>query len=81
MFNGSIGNGDVRLRNRSVAKDWKRLRGEELRNLYFSPNVILVIKSRRGKWIGHVARVEEKKFAYRILVEKTKGKNTFNTRA
>jgi len=44
MFNGSIGNGDARLRYRSVTEDWKRLHDEELPNLYFSPNVIRVIK-------------------------------------
>jgi hypothetical protein len=41
---------------------------EELHNLYSSPNIIRMKKSRRTKWAGHVARVGEKMNAYRILV-------------
>ena len=56
--------------------DWKRLLDDELRDLYFSPNFIRVIKSRRAKRVGHVARVEERRFAYRVLVGKPEGKPT-----
>jgi hypothetical protein len=45
---------------------------EELHNLYFSPN--RMIKSRRMRWAGHVARMGETRNAYRILVEKHEGK-------
>jgi hypothetical protein len=41
---------------------------------YFSPSVIRIIKSRRMRWTGHVARMGEKRNAYRILVEKPQGK-------
>jgi hypothetical protein len=51
-----------------VAGDWRRLHSEELRNLYASPNVIRVIKSRRMRWEGKVARIGEMKNAYSILV-------------
>ena len=39
--------------------EWRRLHNEELHSLYRSPNIIMVIKSRRLKWAGHVARMEE----------------------
>jgi hypothetical protein len=50
-----------------VAGSWRRLHNEELHNLYASPNIIRVIKSRRLKWAGHVARMEEVKNAYTIF--------------
>jgi hypothetical protein len=46
----------------------------ELHNLYSSPNIIRMMKSRRMKWAGHVARVGEKRNAYRALVGKPEGK-------
>jgi hypothetical protein len=42
--------------------------------LYLSPNIIRIIKSRRMRWAGHVARMGEKRNAYRILVGKPEGK-------
>jgi hypothetical protein len=42
--------------------------------LYSSPNIIRMIKSRRMRWKGHVARIGEKRNAYRILVRKSEGK-------
>jgi hypothetical protein len=54
--------------------EWRRLHNEELNDLYSSPNVIRVIKSRRMKWAGHVARMEEKRGAYRILVGRPEGR-------
>jgi hypothetical protein len=47
---------------------------EELHNLYSSPNIIRTIKSRRMRWAGHVARMGEKRNAYRILVGKSEGR-------
>jgi hypothetical protein len=53
---------------------WRKLHDEELHNLYFSPNVIRIIKSRRMSWVGHVARMGEKRNVYRLLVGKPEGK-------
>ena len=47
----------------------------ELNDLYCTPNIVRVIKSRRMKWAGHVARMGEERGAYRVLVEKQEGKN------
>jgi hypothetical protein len=54
--------------------EWRRLRNEELDDLYSSPNIIRVIKSRRLRWAGHVARMGEKRDAYSILVGRPKGR-------
>jgi hypothetical protein len=53
---------------------WRKLYNEELYNLYSSPSIIRMIKSRRMRWAGHVARMGEKRNAYRILVGKPEGK-------
>jgi len=47
---------------------------EELNDLYSSPNIFRVIKSRRMRWAGHVARMLEKRGIYRVLVRKPEGK-------
>jgi hypothetical protein len=55
---------------------WRKLHNEELHNLYSSPNVIRMIKSRRMTWASHVARIgDEKKNAYMILVGNPEGKS------
>jgi hypothetical protein len=53
-----------------LARGWRKLHNEELQNLYSSPNIIRKIKSRRMRWARHVARMGEKRNAFRILVEK-----------
>jgi hypothetical protein len=50
------------------------LHNDELHNLYSSPNIVRVIKSRRMRWVGHVARIGEGRGVYRVLVERPKGK-------
>jgi hypothetical protein len=44
--------------------EWRKLHNEELRNLYSSPSIIRIIKSRRMRWAGHVARMREKRKGY-----------------
>ena len=48
-------------------EEWRRLHNEELHNLYRSPNLVRVIKSRRLRWAGHVAKMEEGISAFKIL--------------
>jgi hypothetical protein len=52
----------------------RKLHNEELRDLYSSPSMIRIIKSRRMRWAGHVVRMGEKRNAYRLLVGKPEGK-------
>jgi hypothetical protein len=54
--------------------DWRRLHNEELNDLYSSPNIIRIIKSRIMRWAGHVARMGEKRGAYRILIGRPEGR-------
>jgi hypothetical protein len=56
-----------------VTGEWRKLHNEELHNLYSSPNIIRMIKSRSMGWAGHVARMGKKTNAYRILVGKPEG--------
>jgi len=56
-----------------VTGEWRRLLNEELNNLY-SPYFVQVIKSRRMRWAGHVARMGEERGMYRVLVGKPEGK-------
>jgi hypothetical protein len=57
--------------------EWRRLHNEELNDLYSSPNIIRVMKSRRMRWVGHVARMGEERGAYRILVGRPEGRRPF----
>ena len=54
--------------------EWRRLHNEELHSLYRLPNIVRVIKSRILRWAGHVARMEEARSAFNILVGKPIGK-------
>jgi hypothetical protein len=54
--------------------EWRKLHIEEIRDLYSSPSIIRIIKSRRIRWAGHVARMGKKRNAYRLLVGKPEGK-------
>jgi hypothetical protein len=57
-----------------TTRGWRKLHNEELDNLFFSPSIIRMIKSRRLIWAGHVARMGAKRTACRILVAKREGK-------
>ena len=53
-----------------VTEEWRRLHNEELNDLYSSPKIVRVLKSRRMRWTGHVARIGEERGVYRVLVGK-----------
>jgi hypothetical protein len=57
-----------------VKGEWRKLHNEELRDLYSSPSIIRIIKSKKIRWAGHVARMGEKRNAYVLLVGKPEGK-------
>jgi hypothetical protein len=60
-----------------VTGAWRKLYNEELNDLYSSPNIIRVIKSRRMRWAGYVARMGEGRGAYRVLVGRPEGRRPF----
>ena len=57
-----------------VTGELRKLHNEEINDLYSSPNIVRVIKSRRMRWAGHVARMVEGRGVYRVLVGKPEGK-------
>jgi hypothetical protein len=59
-------------RRDEVTGEWRKLHNQELHDLYSSPSIIRIMK-RRMIWAGHVARMEEKRNAYRLLVRKPEG--------
>ena len=57
-----------------VTGEWRKLHNEELSDLYSLPNIVRVVKSRRMRWAGHVARMVEGRGLHRVLVGRTEGK-------
>jgi len=57
-----------------VTCEWIKLHNEEFNDLYYSPDSVRVIKSRRMRWAGHVVLMEEGRGVYRVLVGKPEGK-------
>jgi hypothetical protein len=53
--------------------EWRKLHNEELHDLYSSPSIIRIMKPRRMRWAGHVARMGQKRNAYKLLVGKPEG--------
>ena len=63
-------------RRDEVTGEWRRLHNEELNDLYSSPNIVRVIKSRRIRWAGHMAFMGEERELYRVLVGKPEGRRS-----
>jgi hypothetical protein len=60
----------VKKKRDEITGEWRKLHNEELNDLYCSPNVVQVIKSKRMRWAGHVARLGEGRGVYSVLVGK-----------
>jgi hypothetical protein len=54
--------------------EWRKLHSGELHNLYSSPDIIRQFKSRRMRWVGHVACMGKERKVYKVLVGKPEGK-------
>jgi hypothetical protein len=57
-----------------VTAEWRKLHNEELNELYTLPNIVRVVKSRRMRWAGHVARIGEDRGVHNVLEGKPEGK-------
>jgi len=57
-----------------VTGEWRKLHNDEQNDLYSSPNIVRVVKSRRMRWAGHVARMGERRDVYKVLVGKPEEK-------
>ena len=60
-----------------ITRECRKLHNEELNDLYSSPHTFLLIKSRKMRWAGHVARVGERRGVYRVSVGEPQGKRPF----
>jgi hypothetical protein len=67
VFENRVLRGIFRPKRDEVAGGWRKLHNE-VHNLYFSPSIIRMINSRKMRWAGYVARMGEKRSAYRIWV-------------
>jgi len=65
------------LKRNKVTGEWRKLHNEELNDLYSSPNIVRVIKSRRMRWAGHVARMADRRGVYRVFVGKPERNRPF----
>ena len=74
MFENMVLRRKFGRRRDEVTGEWRRLHNEELNDLYCSPNIVRVIKWRRMRWAGHVARMGEERAVCRVLVGKPEGK-------
>jgi hypothetical protein len=63
------------LRRDEVTGERRKLHNEELNDLYSLPNIVRMVKSRRMRWAGHVARMGEERGVHRVLVGKPEGKS------
>ena len=73
MFENRVLRRIIGPKREGVTVDWRKLHSEELYDLYSSPNIVRVLKSRKMRWIGLVACMEERRSVYRLLAGETEG--------
>jgi hypothetical protein len=76
VFGNRVLRGIFGSKKDEVTGEWRKLHNEELNDLYFSPSIVRVIKSRRMVWARHVARMGERRGVYMVLVGKPEGKRS-----
>jgi len=74
VFENRVLRGIFGAKRDEVTEEWRKLHNEELNDLYSSPNIVRVIKSKRMRWAEHVACMGERRGVYRVLVGKPEGK-------
>jgi len=74
VFENRVFRGIFGPKRDEVTGEWRKLHNEELNDLYCSPNIVRVIKWRRMRWVGHVARMEDRRTVYRVVEGKPEGK-------
>jgi hypothetical protein len=74
VFENSVLGGILGPKRDEVTGEWRKLHNEERNDLYCSPNIVRMIKSRRMGWAGHVARMGDMRGVYRVLVGKPERK-------
>jgi hypothetical protein len=74
VFENRVLRGVLGAKRAKVTGEWRKLHNEELNNLYSLPSIVRVVKSRKMRWAGHVARMGEERGVHRELVGKPEGK-------
>ena len=74
VFENRVLRGIFGCKRDGVTGEWRKLHNEELNDLYCSPNIVWVIKSRRMRWAGHMTRMAEGRGVHKVLVGKPEGK-------
>jgi hypothetical protein len=77
VFENRVLNGIFGPMRDEMVTGWRKLHQEDLHTFYSLPSIIRMIKSRRMRWAGHIARMGEKRKAYRILVGKPEGRKVY----
>jgi len=77
MFENRVLRGIFGSKRDEVTGEWRKLHNEELNDLHCSPDIFRVKKSRRMRWVGHVASMRCSRVVYRVLVGKPEGKKQF----
>ena len=80
-FFGTTSANDFGAKKDEMTGEWRKLHNADLHALYSSPNITTSLKSRRLRWAGHVAGMDQSRNAYRVLVGKPEGKTPSSQKA